>query len=212
MHQLPELSAPDLASLLASRLCHDAVSPVGAIRTGLEMLDEDPNDAEAMNLTRESTARAVAKLQFLRIAFGASGSAAAPIDLGDARSLTEGLMAFEKANLTWEGERAYVPKNVAKLIMNLVLVANASVPRGPAVEVRIEALEPETRIAITARGKPLRVPAVFRQMVQGETLEGPVDAQSVQLYYTLLLANLANLDIELSQDETSATFTVRNAA
>lgn len=211
MHQLPELSAPDLASLLASRLCHDAVSPVGAIRTGLEMLDEDPQDAEAMNLTRESTARAVAKLQFLRIAFGASGSATAPIDLGDARTLSEGWMAFERANLTWEGERAFVPKNVAKLIMNLVLVANASVPRGPSVEVRIEALEPDPRIVIVARGKPLRVPLAFRQLVAGEPTEGPVDAQSVQLYYTLLLANLAGLTVSLEQDETSATFTAAKA-
>ncbi|WP_062012267.1 histidine phosphotransferase ChpT [Aureimonas sp. AU4] len=211
MHQLPELSAPDLASLLASRLCHDAVSPVGAIRTGLEMLDEDPNDAEAMNLTRESTARAVAKLQFLRIAFGASGSATSPIDLGDARSLSEGWMAFERANLTWEGERAFVPKNVAKLIMNLVLVANASVPRGPSVEVRVESVEPDPRIVVVARGKPLRVPVVFRQLVAGEAMEGPVDAQSVQLYYTLLLANLAGLTVSLEQDEASATFTAAKA-
>ena len=132
MTDLPYVSAPDLAALLASKLCHDIISPVGAVQSGLELLDEMPGDEESMALVRNSTKSAVAKLQFARIAYGASGSSAAQIDLGDARQVAEGLMSFERAALSWTGERAYVAKNIAKLILNLIVIANASVPRGRA--------------------------------------------------------------------------------
>ena len=91
MTELPSISAPDLAALLASRLCHDVISPVGAIQSGLELLDEMPDDAESMELVRKSTRSAVAKLQFARIAYGASGSTAAGWSSGPTPSM--GLMA-----------------------------------------------------------------------------------------------------------------------
>lgn len=208
MTDLPDLSAPDLAALLASKLCHDIISPVGAVQTGLELLDENPGDEESMTLIRNSTRSAVAKLQFARIAYGASGSSAAQIDLGDARSAAEGFMGFERASLVWTGERAYVAKNIAKLILNLVVVANASVPRGREVAVDIEALDPAPRFTVRATGTPLRVPAKFRALVAGEALEDPVDAHSVQPYYTLLLAREAGLKVDLGLSDEGAVFTV----
>lgn len=208
MTDLPDVSAPDLAALLASKLCHDIISPVGAVQSGLELLDEMPGDEESMALVRNSTRSAVAKLQFARIAFGASGSSAAQIDLGDARSVAEGLMAFERAAFTWTGARAYVPKNIAKLVLNLVVVANASVPRGREVAVDIEALEPEPRITVRATGTPLRVPAKFRALMAGDAPGEPIDAHSVQSYYTLLLARETGLRIDLALSEDSAVFTV----
>lgn len=209
MTNLPELSAPDLAALLASRLCHDIISPVSAVQSGLELLDEMPNDPESMELVRSSTRSAVAKLQFARLAFGASGSTTAQIDLGDARSVAEGFMSFEKANLTWEGERAYVPKNVAKFILNLLLIANASVPRGREVNIRIDSLEP-ILMSITARGKPLRVPAKFRALLAGDPLEEPIDAHGVQPYYTLVLAREAGLEVTLDLQDEEVVFTAKS--
>ena len=211
MTHLPDLSAPDLAALLASRLCHDIISPVGAVQAGLELLDEMPNDPEAMALVRRSTQSAVAKLQFARVAYGSSGSTLAQIDMGDAKSVAEGLMAFEKADLNWSGQRAYVPKNIAKLVLNLVMVANASVPRGREVEVQVEALEPAAEITVTARGKPLRVPARFRAFLANEPGQDPVDAQAVQIYYTLLLAREAGLAVTLEAEAEVAVFKVAPA-
>lgn len=212
MTNLPALSAPELAALLASRLCHDIISPVGAVQSGLELLDEMPDDPESMALVRNSTKSAVAKLQFARLAYGASGSTTAQIDLGDARSVAEGFMSFERADLSWTGERAYVPKNIAKLILNLVVVANASVPRGRQVAVDIQSLEPEVRFTITAKGTPLRVPARFRSLLAGEG-EGaePVDAHAVQPYYTLLLAEEIGLAVALEQGDDEVVFTVAPA-
>ncbi len=208
MTTLPDLSAPDLAALLASRLCHDIISPVGAVQAGLELLDEMPNDPEAMALVRRSTQSAVAKLQFARIAYGSSGSTVAQIDMGDAKSVAEGFMSFEKAALSWDGQRAYVPKNVAKLVLNLLVIANASVPRGKTVEVRVEELEPRLRVTITASGKPLRVPATFRTLLADETLPEPIDAHGVQQYYTLVLARECGATIRLETEDERAIWTV----
>jgi histidine phosphotransferase ChpT len=210
--ELPQVSAPDLAALLASRLCHDIISPVGAVQSGLELLDEMPNDPESMALVRNSTRSAVAKLQFARIAYGASGSSAAQIDLGDARSVAEGFMEFERANLAWEGERAYVPKNVAKLMLNLVVVANASVPRGREVRVAVESLGEAPRFTVTATGTPLRVPLKFRALLAGEPLPEAIDAHAIQPYYTLLLAREARLKVELATEDERAVFQVSPAA
>ena len=79
--------ALDLAALLCSRVCHDLISPVGAVVNGLEVLEDD-NDEEtkafAMNLIKRSAQQASARLQFCRLAFGAAGSVGAMIDLGEA--------------------------------------------------------------------------------------------------------------------------------
>ncbi|MCQ8784180.1 histidine phosphotransferase ChpT [Mangrovibrevibacter kandeliae] len=205
---LPEVSASDLAALLASRLCHDIISPVGAVQSGLELLDEMPNDPESMALVRNSTKSAVAKLQFARIAYGASGSTTAQIDLGDAQSAAEGFMSFERANLTWTGARAYVAKNVAKVLLNLLVVANASVPRGREVVLEIDSVEPVVAARLIARGKPLRVPAKFKALLEGAPLEEGIDAHAIQPYYTLLLARETGLSISLTVAEEEAVFTV----
>ena len=208
MTDLPHVSAPDLAALLASKLCHDIISPVGAVQSGLELLDEMPGDEESMALVRNSTKSAVAKLQFARIAYGASGSSAAQIDLGDAKQVAEGLMGFERAALSWSGERAYVAKNIAKLILNLVVIANASVPRGREVRVDITQLTPEPKFTLQAIGTPLRVPAKFRALLSDEPVTEPIDAHGVQPYYTLLLAQELGLTVELTLTDDTATFTV----
>ena len=90
MPKLPDLAGMDLAALLCSRVCHDVISPVGAIANGIELLDEgaDEDTAEiAMDLIRSSAKNASARLQFARIAFGAAGSAGAHIDTGDAEAV-----------------------------------------------------------------------------------------------------------------------------
>src|SRR5687768_6116239 len=77
----------ELAALVASRVCHDIISPVGAIVNGLEVLEEEKDESMrefAMDLVQKSARQASAKLQFSRLAFGASGGAGAEIDMADA--------------------------------------------------------------------------------------------------------------------------------
>src|SRR4249919_4110196 len=99
------LDALDLAALLCSRVCHDLISPTGAIVNGLEVLEEKDSDEEtktfALDLIKRSARTASARLQFCRLAFGAAGSASAQIDLGNAQVMARGFIEDDKTKLTW---------------------------------------------------------------------------------------------------------------
>ena len=127
------LDPMDLAALLCSRVCHDVISPVGAIVNGLEVL-EDEDDASmrdvAIDLIKKSARSASARLQFCRLAFGAAGSVGASIDTGDAESVARGLLTTEKTTLNWTATRQLMAKNKVKLLLNLCLLANTTIPRG----------------------------------------------------------------------------------
>ncbi|TWG97170.1 histidine phosphotransferase ChpT [Mesorhizobium sp. J18] len=191
------LSAPDLAALLCSRVCHDIISPVGAINNGLELLEEGGADEDAMRLIHASAANASARLQFARIAFGAAGSAGMQIDTGDAQNVATAFLKNEKPELEWIGGRALVPKNRVKLLLNLLLVANAAIPRGGKLTVTLEDLETSPKFSLLARGPMVRVPAKFLELHSGREPEEPIDAHSVQFYYTLLLARETGMTISI---------------
>ena len=197
MSDLFTLSAPDLAALLCSRVCHDIISPVGAINNGLELLDEGGADEDAMNLIRASAINASARLQFARIAFGAAGSAGMQIDTGDAQTVAAAFINNEKPELEWVGARALLPKNQVKLLLNLLLVANAAIPRGGKLRVSLENLDTAPSFTITAQGPMLRVPPKFLELHSGNKPEEAVDAHTVQFYYTLLLSRETGMKINI---------------
>ena len=127
------LEALDLAALLCSRVCHDLISPVGAIVNGLEVLEEDKDEETktfALDLIKKSAQQASAQLQFCRLAFGAAGSAGAQIDLGDAEKVARGLLEDDKTKIAWNLPRELLPKNRVKLLLNMLLVAAGTIPRG----------------------------------------------------------------------------------
>lgn len=189
------LSAADLAALLCSKVCHDIISPVGAINNGLELLDEGGADEDAMNLIKQSARTASARLQFARIAYGAAGSAGVQIDTGDAQNVAMQFMKGEKAELTWEGPRVLLPKNKVKLLLNLMIVANAAIPRGGKVAVKLEDPEANLRISIKASGPMLRVPPKFLELHSEGKSSEPIDAHSIQAYYTMLMASESRMEI-----------------
>ncbi len=191
------LSAPDLAALLCSRICHDIISPVGAINNGLELLDEGGADEDAMNLIRTSARNASARLQFARIAFGAAGSAGMMIDTGDAESVAAAYIKNEKPELVWIGRRALLPKNKVKLLLNLILVSIGTIPRGGKITVALEDVETAPKFTLTSTGPMVRVPPKFLELHSGKKPEEPIDAHSVQPYYTLLLAREAGMQVSI---------------
>jgi histidine phosphotransferase ChpT len=153
------LTGPDLAALLCSRVCHDVISPVGAINNGLELLDEGGADADAMDLIRTSALNASVRLKFARLAFGAAGSVGASIDTGEAERAAKDFAAAEKkTEVTWNGPRAIIAKNRVKLLLNLFLVAYSSIPRGGTIEVTLENPELDAKFKIVAKGKLMRLP------------------------------------------------------
>jgi histidine phosphotransferase ChpT len=203
------LSAPDLAALLCSRVCHDIISPVGAINNGLELLEEGGSDEDAMRLIKASAANASARLQFARISFGAAGSAGMMIDTGDAESVATAFFKNEKPDLEWKGARWLLPKNKVKLLLNLLLIANGCIPRGGRISVELSGTDAAPVITLAAAGPMLRVPPKFLELHGGGRPDEPIDAHSVQPYYTLLLAREAGMSISIraSADEIVLTAT-----
>src|SRR5438034_1790930 len=122
------LDALDLAALLCSRVCHDLISPTGAIVNGLEVLDEKESDQQtkdfALDLIKKSAKAASARLQFCRLAFGAAGSAGAQIDLGDAETMARAFIEDDKTKLVWNLPRMLLPKNRVKLLLNMLIIAS----------------------------------------------------------------------------------------
>ncbi|MFD1745711.1 histidine phosphotransferase ChpT [Rhizobium helianthi] len=206
------LSGPDLAALLCSRVCHDVISPVGAINNGLELLDEGGTDADALDLIRTSALNASVRLKFARLAFGASGSVGASIDTGEAEKAAKDFAAAEKkTEVTWTGPRAIIPKNQVKLLLNLFMVAYSAIPRGGSLDVVLENPETDLKFSITARGRMLRLPAKYAEVSSGQ-MEEAVDAHSIQPYYTVLLADECNMELKHVVHEDRITFMAEAAA
>lgn len=201
------LTGPDLAALLCSRVCHDVISPVGAINNGLELLDEGGADADAMDLIRTSALNASVRLKFARLAFGASGSVGASIDTGEAERAAKDFAAAEKkTEVTWSGPRAIIAKNRVKLLLNLFLVAYSSIPRGGILEVTLENPELDAKFKIVAKGKLMRLPPKFVEISTGD-IEEAIDAHTIQPYYTVLLADECGMELGHSATTEELTFT-----
>jgi histidine phosphotransferase ChpT len=202
----------DLAALIASRVCHDIISPVGAITNGLEVLEEDSSEEMrgfAMDLIKKSARQASAKLQFARLAFGASGSAGAEIDLGDAETVARGFMAGEKADLEWQATRVLMPKNKVKLLLNLVLIGTHAVPRGGKVAVTVEGPAAAPIFTLTCSGPGARVPAGAEGYLRGEIGETLPDAHMIQPIYAGLLAAAAGMAVTVAKAEADVVFVAR---
>lgn len=211
MQNLPILPPLELAALLASRICHDVISPVGALANGLEVLDEDQAGEMrdfAMELINNSAKSAAARLKFSRLAFGASGSSSAAIDTGDAEEVVGLYMAGEKAQLTWSGERSIMPKNKVKLLLNLVLIALGAIPRGGFIKVFIDGQGDTATFSLRCTGVKARVPPDYSRMLLGE-FDQEVTAHVVQPYYTILLAQETGLDLSASMDGDDVVLTAR---
>jgi histidine phosphotransferase ChpT len=150
----------ELAALLCSRVCHDLISPVGAIVNGLEVLDDNPKPEDrefALELIRKSAKTASARLQFCRLAFGAAGSAGAQIDLGDAQNMARGHIEDGKTTITWNLPRLLLPKNRVKLLLNMLVIAQQTIPRGGSLTVDPIGEGQSVCFRITAAGLNARV-------------------------------------------------------
>jgi histidine phosphotransferase ChpT len=198
----PAPDALELAALLCSRVCHDLISPVGAIVNGLEVLDDNPKEEDrefALDLIRKSARTASARLQFCRLAFGAAGSAGAQIDLGDAQTMARGHIEDEKTKLTWNLPRVLLPKNRVKLLLNMLVVAQHTIPRGGMLTVDPVGEGDAMSFRIHAAGLNSRIPQNIANILAAST-SGPVDAHAVQPHYTRLLAQACGLSVTLAAE------------
>lgn len=193
------LSDLDLSALLCSRVCHDIISPVGAINTGLELLKEEEDEemrTEALNLVMKSAAQASAKLQFCRIAFGAAGSEGSQIDMGEAGEKAKAFVGEEKIKLEWNAPRENRPKAQVKLLLNMLLMAMAGIPRGGTVTADVKG----NVFLVRAQGDRAKVPEAISKVLDGTADPAELDARLVQPYYARRLAKHAGLALAMDMD------------
>jgi histidine phosphotransferase ChpT len=197
------LEALDLAALLCSHVCHDLISPTGAIVNGLEVLDEAKDEETktfAYELIKKSAATASARLQFCRIAFGAAGSAGAEIDLGDAESVARGFVEDAKTKLIWNLPRALMPKNRVKLLLNMLVVAGHAIPRGGVLTIESVGTGESMSFRIVATGLNARVPQAVPGLLAGGSEGQTIDAHAIQSFYTGLLARNCGLTVTVAAE------------
>jgi len=203
----------ELAALISSKICHDVIGPVGAIYNGLEILDED-DDAEAknyaLNVIRNVTEQASARLQFARFAFGAAGSAGAMIDLGTAEQISRGFIGQGKHKLTWKGPSGHMVKDKVKLLLNLVASAITALPRGGEIELTMSEPLEAPSFLIRCRGTGARPPQYLAEFISGEQLP-QLDALTIQAYYTWRLATSAGMHLEIARDGADVVLTAKPA-
>jgi histidine phosphotransferase ChpT len=206
------LEGLDLAALLCSRVCHDLISPVGAIMNGLEVMEEDKDEETsrfAMDLIKKSARTASAKLQFCRLAFGAAGSVGAQIDTGDAEKVTRGLMEDEKTKLSWNLPRVLMAKNRVKLLLNMMLLAAQAIPRGGQLTVDPIGEGEAIGFRVAATGFNAKVPQAIPPLLAGSPADHAVDAHAIQPFYTGLLAKNCGLAVDMALEDGTVVVATR---
>ena len=194
--------AMELAALLTSKVCHDLVNPVGAINNGLEVLGDKSNadmHEFAMELVTKSVGQASNKLKVARMAYGAGASAGSEIDLGEAGEVARGVIESERTKLTWNAGPGGLAKDRAKLLLNLLTIANTIIPRGGEITVDVDGAAGTFTVA--AKGTNAKIPAGVAEIVAGAIPETGVDAQTIQPYYTRLIAADAGLSVAFDMGE-----------
>ncbi len=166
------MNAVELASLLCSRLCHDLMSPVGALNNGLELLadETDPDMREKCLELLGDSARATAnKLKFFRLAFGAGGGFGEEIDTREAQAALAGLFGADgKIELGWVVESDKLPKGALKLMLNLALLGGDALVRGGRLDVGAERTGGQIEIAVRGEGPRILLdPALRETLVSG---------------------------------------------
>lgn len=193
----------EFAALLVSRVCHDLVSPVGAVVNGLEVLEDERDAAmraDALKLVVSSAEQAAARLQFARIAFGAAGSAGAELDLTEVGRIVRGLLQGGKVSVDWQAAQVNWPKDWAKLLMNAALVAADSLPRGGQIRIETSTDPSAPSFTVRATGQNARLLEEVEKAVRGEPA-GCLDGRSIQPYLTHKIARSLNAGLTVSAGE-----------
>ena len=187
------ISPVEFASLLCSRLCHDLLSPVGALNNGLELLAEE-NDPEmrqrCLDLLNESARASANKLKFFRLAFGAAGGFCETVDSREARAAIEGLFGENhRVKIGWLVEDRVLPKPAIKVLLNLALIAGDALVRGGQLDIGAEMVEQSVEIVVRAEGPRIVLDPELRAALAGGTDDVVVTPRSAAAHLARALVS-----------------------
>lgn len=197
------VSPVDFASLLCSRLCHDLLSPVGALNNGLELLADETDPAmrqRCLELLNESARTSANKLKFFRLAFGAGGGFGEMVDVREARAAVEGLVADNKrVALGWLVEDEQLPKLAIKVLLNLSLIAVEALVRGGTLDIGGESNGGQVEIALKIEGPRLVLDPELRRMLTQGAGEGEVTSRAAAAYLVHALVAEGGGGVQVSE-------------
>ena len=195
----------DLASLLCSRLCHDLMSPVGALNNGIELLadEQDPDMRDkCLELLADSAKASANKLKFFRLAFGAAGGFGEDVDTHEAEAALEGVFGAERRiELGWVVSEGKLPKGAVKLLLNLSLLAGDALVRGGRLDVGAETRDGEIELAVRAEGPRILLDPVLRETLTSGAGGTTVEPRAAGAWLAHSLASEAGGTIQLSDPD-----------
>jgi histidine phosphotransferase ChpT len=185
-------SSTDLAALLCSRLCHDLLSPVGALSNGLELLadEKDPEmRARCFELLEQSARISADKLKFFRLAYGAAGGFGDTVQTEEPRELIAALVGSNgRVELRWAVSEAALPKPAVKVLLNLASIALDALVRGGTLSIGAERREGSTEIAVRAAGSRVAFDGSIGKALDGSLSEADLSGRTAPAHMIRLLA------------------------
>ncbi|KRC82438.1 histidine phosphotransferase family protein [Sphingomonas sp. Root241] len=196
------ISPTDFASLLCSRLCHDLLSPVGALNNGLELLadEHDPEmRARCLELLSESAKASANKLKFFRLAFGAAGGFGETVDTREAQAAIEGLFGENhRVNVGWMVEDPVLPKQAIKVLLNLALIGGDALIRGGQLDIGAEIVDGSIEIVVRADGPRIVLDSELRGALAGGQEDMPVTPRAAAAFLAHALVTQGEGTLQVS--------------
>ncbi len=185
-------SATELASLLCSRLCHDMLSPVGALSNGLELLADETDPAmrkQCMELLEQSARISRDKLKFFRLAFGAAGGFGDAVPVEESKAVIEALAVDgKKIELNWAIEGPSLPKPAVKVMLNFAHIALDALIRGGSLDIGAEMREGAAEIVVRASGPRIAFDDTIGKVIEGNMAPGELSSRTAAAHMIALLA------------------------
>lgn len=189
---MTQTASTDLAALLCSRLCHDLLSPIGALSNGLELLadEHDPQmRAQCMELLEASARASADKLKFFRLAYGAAGGFGDLVEVAEARSVIDALVGDAKRiTANWALADAKLPKDAVKVLLNLAHIGLDALVRGGTLDLGAEMRDGNAEIVVRATGPKIAFDEDIGLALEGRLPPGDLSGRTAPAHMLALLA------------------------
>ena len=205
------LLATDLASLISSRICHDLISPIGALNTAIEVLDDTESKEmheDALKLIKLAASEASAKLSYLRIALGTNSTSKGVMKLDKLKLITENMFNTEKFSFNWDVSEIKLEKSIARILLNILMLAIQSIPRGGKVTIKIEEKSDKLKLVTSANGIKSRLDKQTEDAFKGILPSEEIDGRVIQSFFTGVLIDDLNGRIEAFKTDGNVIFNV----
>ena len=205
----PDHAPADLTAILVSRICHDLVSPVGAIVNGVDLVREiGGGDIEAeLAMISQSSNRASALLQYYRIAFGAA-SDDSEISRNALHEQATAFISSPRIILDWPTDNGpHLPRSIAKILLQVLLCARGLSGMRGVIGVRIaqDAALP-IEISIQSEGGP-ETPEML-DLLRGNDPDRGISPRLVEFMLTRYTADASGVDLGIVQEPGEIVITI----